>query len=111
MSEHQEQSPAKESVRAITNSNKTPRLKATTMTAQVGGENSEGLSAGPQEEQPIRQKQQKGWGSGSQMKTVFQGERSDEQHQAAEKMGFQVKTKGPGNVEWVQERGKGNCSR
>ena len=60
MSEHQEQSPAKESVRAITNSNKTPRLKATAMTAQVGGENSEGLSAGPQEEQPIRQKQQRG---------------------------------------------------
>ena len=45
------------------------------------------------------------------MKTVFQGERSDEQRQAAEKMGFQVKTKGPGNVEWFQERGRGNCSR
>lgn len=63
MSEHQQQSPAKESVRAITNSNKTPRLKATVTTAQVGGENSEGQSAGPQREQPTREKSQKGGGA------------------------------------------------
>lgn len=63
MSEHQQQSPAKESVRAIPNSNKTPRLKATVTTAQVGGENSEGQSAGPQREQPTREKSQKGGGA------------------------------------------------